>query len=163
VLDLLEHRSRLEDIAVVTAAPLPKAVVHIAVRLPILHKPEKLAGMPMDKQQGALGDRLLDRVQDVADVIDRFGRPDQEVSMLRHDDIRPHMKMELAASPINRFDQPLAAPVLAQERLPAKAGKGEGVSIARVIVPFARLAMRHVDGLRHAHGFAWAWLSFAVS
>jgi hypothetical protein len=117
--------------------------MHIPVGLPILHTPQKVASVPMNKQQGAFRHGLLDRVKDIADAIGKFGRPNQKMSMFRHNDIRPNMERELPPSPINRVDQPLATSVLAQERLPPKAGKGEGMGVARVVEPLASLAMRH--------------------
>jgi hypothetical protein len=65
------------------------------------------------------------------------------MGMFRHDDICPNMEMELLPGTLNAVDQPLAASVLAQERLTSKAGKGEGVGVARLVVPLAGLAMRH--------------------
>jgi hypothetical protein len=147
VLDLLEYRGRLEDIAVVTPAPLPKAIVHVSVRLPILHTDKKGRSLPTDKQQGALRHRLLDRVENVADVIVQLGRPDQEMSVLRHDDVRPDMETKFAARTIHRLDQPCATSILAQERLPLKAGKRESMGVARVVVPFAGFRWGIVDDL----------------
>jgi hypothetical protein len=53
------------------------------------------------------------------------------------------MEMQLFPCPINRFNEPLATAVLAQKRLPAEAGKREGVGVAGVVVPLASLPMRH--------------------
>ena len=76
VLDLLEHGRRFVDVAVVAAASLPKAIVHVAVGLPILHPAQKRRGVPLHKQQSALRYRLFDGTEDVADIIDTLGRPD---------------------------------------------------------------------------------------
>jgi hypothetical protein len=65
------------------------------------------------------------------------------MSVLQHDDMRPNMEMELLAGPINPLDQPLPTRVLAQEHVPPEAGKGEGMSVARDVVPLAGLTMRH--------------------
>jgi hypothetical protein len=69
------------------------------------------------------------------------------MGVFRHDDVGPDVKVQLVASPIDSLDQPLAAAVLAQKRLAAKAGEGESVGIAGSVVPFAGLAMGHGHGL----------------
>jgi hypothetical protein len=46
---LLKDRGRLEDIAVVTPAPLPKTGVYLSVGLPILHTRKKLRSVAMNK------------------------------------------------------------------------------------------------------------------
>src|ERR1700738_391920 len=100
-----------------------------------------------------------------------------------HDYVCPNMIVTLFASAAYAIDQPLSASILAQERLAAKAGKGEGVSLTGSVVPLARFPPYHgarlasrenahantlpgtgeptvpaaVFGPAHAHGVPWAW------
>jgi hypothetical protein len=53
------------------------------------------------------------------------------------------MKAQLGSSPVDGLNQPASASVLAQERLPVKAGESEGVSMTGFVVSFAGLPMNH--------------------
>jgi len=123
--------------------PLPETVVHLTVWLPVFHASQKCWGVSLDKQQGSLRDRLLDRFENVTDVINQVCRPDQEMSMFRHDNISPHMEAKFTAGSINRLGQPFTTSVLAQEWLPPKAGKSQGMGFAGIVVSFAGFSIRH--------------------
>src|SRR6266851_5209040 len=65
------------------------------------------------------------------------------MSMFGHNHVRPKMEAVLAASTLNRFDQPFPASLFAQERLPPKAREGQRVSVAGSVVALAGLSMDH--------------------
>jgi len=86
---------------------------------------------------------LLNRVENVADVVGEFSWPEQQMGMLGHDDIRPNVEAVLWASPVNRIDQPLSTSILAQECLPTKARECKGMGLAGGVVSLASLSIIH--------------------
>ena len=80
---------RLHDVAVIPAAPLPEPVVDLAGRLAICHPTEEGRRLPPNERHRPLRDRLFYGVEDLADVVDRLRRPDEQVDVFGHDGHRP--------------------------------------------------------------------------
>ena len=138
----VEDRHRFEHVAIVAAAALPEPVMHFATGLPILHPHEKLRSLSTDENDCPLGDRLLNRLENLADVVLRLSWPQKKMSVLRHDHVGPDVESQFDAGSVDRFHQPATAAIFAEKWLAAKARKGQGMSIAGSVVPFASLAVR---------------------
>ena len=103
VLDLLQCSFRLNYVAIVATAPLPEAIVRLSIRLAILHPAQECWRVTPNMQKRSLGHGLLDRIQNVTDVIFQLGWPNEQVSVFRHDDVRPNLEVVLQASALNSF------------------------------------------------------------
>jgi len=68
VINLLVHRGRLDDIAIIAAAALPKTVVDVTIGLAILHPWQKVWCLTPYVEQRSLGHRLLEGVEESTDV-----------------------------------------------------------------------------------------------
>ena len=65
--------------------------------------------------------------------------------MLGHDDVSPQVVGMKLPSAINGVEQPLTSALFAEEWLSLKAGEGQGMGMAWVVVPFALFPVRHGD------------------
>jgi hypothetical protein len=101
------------------ASALPESVVNLTVRLAILHSIKKMASMTPYEDHGSLYDGQLDGAQDVADVVVRLSRPEQQMDMLGHDHVGPDMECIPGTCPIDSLGEPQPTAILAQKRLAA--------------------------------------------
>ena len=65
--------------------------------------------------------------------------------MFGHYDIGPDVKSVNLTCTLDTIDKPLSALIFAQKYLPAEAGKGQGMGIARIVKAFHRFAMIHSE------------------
>ncbi len=142
VFDLLTNRFGVEQITITTAAALPEAVMDFAVGLPVGKLIEKTRCFLFQVCDGTTKDRLLHRLEKVADVVMRHGWPDEDMNVFGHDDVSPQMILVMTPSLINGLDEPLTAAVLAEKCSTMKAGKGQRMGMNDVVEPSVRLTMR---------------------
>ena len=130
VLDHGAERGRFPDVAVVTAAALPEAIMDLSIGLLIAQLFEKVGSLAAQKSQRLALHRDLEGRADEADFVNRFLWPNKDVDVLGHDDVSPQGEVAPAAGLVERCDKPVPAPVLAQQGKPPEAGEG-----LRAIVP----------------------------
>ena len=96
------------QIAIIASATLPEPVTHESARLSIFHPREK-AGADVRTCDNALIEtgRLID-VENLADRVERFTRPDEQVDVLWHNDVGPEIESMPLSCSIDRFDEPQA-------------------------------------------------------
>src|SRR5262245_43269148 len=88
VIDLGENREWLGEIPIVASPALPESIAPPSAGLLIQQPRKKLRRMDPQPRHRLANHRLLDRRQDLADVVGP-GRPQQEVHVLWHEDISP--------------------------------------------------------------------------
>jgi hypothetical protein len=123
IVDLPVYRVGFEQIAIVAPAPLPEAKARPTTWLSVFHALEKIRCFAADKGHRTLGDRLFDRVENFADVINRMRRPEQDMGMFGHDTVRPQVEAVLVSGMNQRVNQPEATLILAEEWLAVKTSK----------------------------------------
>ena len=137
VLGLMVGGYRLDDVPIVPATTLPETIMHLPIGLPIFHPFQELRRCTPNVSQSPLCDRLFDGIQHVADVVFRLGRPDEKMSVFRHDDKCPDVKAEFEPNSIDGLHEPLPTSVLYQEWPAMKTGEGQSMGLARIIESFA--------------------------
>src|SRR5262249_28444688 len=89
-------------------------------------------------------DGPLDPPEGPGDLVPRLPRADQNVDVLRHDDVGPHVEPLPTPGPLDRLDHPAPGPVAGQQGEPPVAGEGRLVGVAGVVVAPASLACHRV-------------------
>lgn len=91
-MDVFDHGvqcRRIEDIAIITAASLPEAMVHFTVGLFVAESFEKIRGLSTKKGQSLPLDRYFYAGPDQTNLIYRVAWPNDEMNVLGHNDIGP--------------------------------------------------------------------------
>src|SRR5262249_48226819 len=118
--NVLDHRQddcRLVDIAIKAATGLPEASLHPFTTLD--HDPwQPICFIPAEMAYRFPTDRLLDGLENLADVIGRATRVKEHVHMLRHEHISPKLKIKRGPSLVDTVSEPLTNTVGSKKRMP---------------------------------------------
>src|SRR6266545_3334023 len=86
-------------------------------------------------------DGLLDGLADEGDIVDGLPWTNNQVDMFGHEHVRPKSEVQLGASAVDCFLQPLAHPLGLEKRVAVVTAESEFVSIAGVVEVLAMPAL----------------------
>ena len=138
-----------EDVSIVTTTRLPEMALDLSVRMTHGQSLEPTSIRPPQKVHGLPRDRLLDRLQDLADIVLVSARTNSEMHVFGHEGITPDIEVVLSPGLTQGVYKPLTGAVFAEELVPVVAGKRQLVSMAGIVEAFAQVADRSVF---HEHG-----------
>jgi hypothetical protein len=130
VIDFLPEFFRRENVAIITAAALPEAYVLVAIGLDIQHLREEIRGILQDKSACFACDGNLDFDKDIGDIINRLGRPNEQMNMLGHENVGEQAEGVNGLGAGDGVDEPLAWAIFAEKRLAVETRKGEVMGVA---------------------------------
>ncbi len=116
VVNIVHHRVEriwFLNIAIITSASLPEAIMDLAIGLEVPQPFEKLGCLAAKICQSLSLHRNFECGSNQPDFIDRLPGPDDDMDMLRHNHVSPNEKITTLAGPIQGYDKPLPASVLA--------------------------------------------------
>jgi len=127
-----QNEARVGHVAIEAAAGLPKTTLGLGA---LLHRD---AWQPQRRMLTQMFDRththrLLDRLENAADVVLRLLRPNQNVDVFRHEDICPQQEIMFAASVTDGFGQPFANTLGLEKGIVAIARESQLMGMPRVI------------------------------
>ena len=102
--------------------------------------------MAAKKSQGFSLHRYFKGRSDEPDFIDRLPWPNDDMDVLRHNDVSPKQEIPPTPGLVQGFDKPLPASVLAQQGQSPKARKGKLVGLARRVIASAPFSMIAIHG-----------------
>jgi hypothetical protein len=143
-MNLVDHGqqgSRIRNVSVLAAASLPEAIVDLAVGLWIAQLIEKGGRLSAKKSQCPPLDRDIAGRPNETHFINGLPRPNDNVHMFRHHDLRPQEKIRFPAAAIKGVQKPVSGPIPAQKRQAAETGKGQLVGMPRDVIASAAFAM----------------------
>src|SRR6266496_3939633 len=158
VLDHLQKGKRFHDVAVVAAAALPEAIVHVTVGLTILQFFQKRGRVLPQVFDGLAMDGGFKSRANAADFVCRLLGPDEYVDMFRHDHIRPNIELMPSSCRFQGIHEPPPSPILGQQRLSEETRKRQLVRMTGKVVALDSFSM--VCG--HGWPLVMLWLTRSV-
>jgi len=158
VVNVIDHRTkrgRFLDVAIISAASLPETIVDLPIGLGVTQAFEKQRCVAAKKGQGFSLNRYFEGRSDEPDFIDRLPWPNDDMDVLRHNDVSPNQEIPPTPGLVKGFDKPLPASVLAQQGQSPKARKGKLVGLARGVIASAPFSIPlFIEVLSAQHAFA---------
>src|SRR5262249_43705568 len=137
VVDVFDHLQQcpwLDHVPIVAPTSLPETIVHFSVWLYILEMFQKIRSSPPKKLQGLSSHRSLQGGADQPDLVFLSLRPDDQVHVLRHDDVGPDKEPVFSPRLFHCVHKPTPSPVPVQQRQTVKAREGQLMSMAWLVV-----------------------------
>jgi hypothetical protein len=141
VVNHLQNRCGLERVAVEASAALPESMHDRAVGLRFPELVQECGGGSFQKSDRSLSDREFDRRADRLDFGRFFARPNKNVDMLRHDDIRPQTELEPGPCRLEGIDEPTTSSIAIENRQTMERRKRQFMGVARNVECLQFLSM----------------------
>jgi hypothetical protein len=108
--------------------------MHFTIGLFVTKSVEKGRSLPAQKGQRLPLDRYLQGSPDQPDLVRCLARPDDDMNVFGHDDVGPQGEIVTAPGGLESLKHPATGSIPIQERQTAEAGKGQFMSVSRLIV-----------------------------
>lgn len=134
VVDRVFERFHGNDVAVISAAGLPKMPDNSSIRS--AHgqvSPEPIRVFLFQKRQSPFADGLLDGFQEILNPVILLLWHDHEMNMFRHNDVRPDLEIVKSSRSLHGFSEPNSRSVFAQKFVAPIGTEGELVGMTRKI------------------------------
>jgi hypothetical protein len=116
VVNVIDHRPKrgwFLDVAIISPASLPETIVDLPIGLCVPQTFEKRQGVAAKKGQGFSLHGYFEGRSNEPDFIDRLSWPNDDMDVLRHNDVSPNQEIPPMTGLVQGLDEPLAASVLA--------------------------------------------------
>ncbi len=149
VVNVIDHRTkrgRFLDVAIISAASLPETIVDLPMGLGVPQTFEKRRGVAAKKGQGFSLHGYFEGRSNEPDFINRLPWPNDDMDVLRHNDVSPNQEIPPITGLVQGLDKPLPASVFAQQGQSPKARKGKLVGLAGGVIASAPFSMTVIHG-----------------
>ena len=154
VVDHRQQRLGPDDVAIKPPPWLPEVMLHALAALRLQAR-QPVRRVLLEVLHGLPADRLLEPAEEVGVVVLAVARPDDQVDVIGHEDVRPHGVVQFLPGCVDGVGQPLATAILGEQREAVVAGAGQLVGVTGIVVaarPVAAGAVVHATSPRAISG-----------